>query len=40
MSDDSNRTKIDWVAQIRNTVLILVAVVAVLLLMRFLGLRG
>lgn len=40
MSDDKKDPRIDWVAQLRNTLLVLVAVVAVLLLMRYLGLRG
>lgn len=44
MADDpSNKQggpKIDWVGHARNTLLILVAVVVVLMAMRFLGLRG
>ena len=35
-----NRPKIDWVGQIRYFALIVVAVVAVLMLMRYLGMRG
>ncbi len=44
MSDDDKkgdeRPKINWGEQIRYTVLMVVGVVAVLILMRFLGLRG
>ena len=45
MSDDKNSDKgggpkIDWVGQIRYTLLMLVAIVAVLMLLRYLGLRG
>lgn len=44
MAEDPNNKqggpKIDWMAHIRNTLLILVAVVVALMAMRFLGLRG
>lgn len=40
MADDPNKPKIDWVGQIRYTLLMLVAIVAALMLMRYLGLRG
>lgn len=44
MSNDSQNggkgPKIDWVGQIRYTLLMVVAIVAGLALMRYLGLRG
>jgi hypothetical protein len=40
VSDDKKDPRIDWMAQLRNTLLILVAVVAILMLMRYFGLRG
>ena len=40
VTDDPNKPKIDWMGQIRYTLLMLVAIVAVLLIMRYLGLRG
>lgn len=40
MSDDKKGPKIDWVGQIRYTLAMLVAIVAVLMVLRYLGLRG
>lgn len=40
MSDDGKGPKINWAEQIRYTLLMLVAIVAVLMIMRYLGLRG
>lgn len=40
MSDDNKGPKIDWVGQLKYTLLMLVAIVAVLMIMRYLGLRG
>lgn len=40
MSNDSKDPKIDWVGQIKYTLLLLVAIVAGLMLMRYFGLRG
>ncbi len=38
--NDGKGPKIDWVGQIRYTLLMLVAIVAGLALMRYFGLRG
>ncbi len=38
--NDGKGPKIDWVGQIRYTLLMIVAIVAGLALMRYLGLRG
>jgi hypothetical protein len=38
--DKQDGPKIDWMGHIRNTLLILVAVVVVLMAMRYFGLRG
>lgn len=38
--NDDKGPKIDWVGQIRYTLLMVVAIVAGLALMRYLGLRG
>lgn len=40
MSNDNKPPKIDWVGQIKYTLLMLVAIVAGLMLMRYFGLRG
>jgi hypothetical protein len=39
-SGDGNGPKIDWGAQIKNTLLMLVAIVAFFMLMRYFGLRS
>jgi hypothetical protein len=40
VTSDPRKPRIDWFGQIRYFALIIVAVVAVLMLMRYLGLRG
>lgn len=40
MSEDNKPPKIDWLWQIKYTLLMLVAIVAVLMLLRYFGLRG
>jgi hypothetical protein len=40
MTDDKDKPPIDWLGQLKYFALILIGTVAVLLLLRYLGLRG